>query len=413
MGVSMKSVWILFWCATILTLVACTEGTSEKSGGNEPNGQNTPINVIPLDPNQPNPNQPNPNQPGNGESGGQTGENSQQENNGAETETDESCNDSTPEFCDGQVAHFCGDNNKMVLRDCAKLGGGLTCHKMTEDNYVDCVAPCQASSFEEFNDCEGNSVAGHFCMDVTDGGTYEFIILHRNCAKYCYDGLCQDELLAVEGAPCDETFFAQCDGNDAYQCESGTIRKTSCGNGTTCAVQFGSKVAECTTSCSGVSGDVYNCINEGGTLKTNNRVCRLGTDARYHLFTESEVCANTCIDGTCDIASVPNHGDSCDFASFKDFCHHNVSYYCDYEANTVVADECIGGTALCRYRADHEFAGCAAPCEAGTEPARECTKINGVKYLNSIECLEGSDGRYYSFSYQETCPNGCNNGKCL
>ena len=164
----------------------------------------------------------------------------------ADTETDEACNDSTQEFCEGQIAHFCGDNNKIVLRDCSKLSPGLSCQKMTEDNYVDCVAPCDSTHFEDYISCEGKDIANHFCMDVNGGGQYEFIVLSQTCAHYCVNGQCSDKPLAEENAACNENNFEpQCNGQDSYNCVNGHITKTTCSAGLSCAIQFGSKKSEC------------------------------------------------------------------------------------------------------------------------------------------------------------------------
>ena len=290
---------------------------------------------------------------------------------------------------------------------------GMTCQKMTNDNYVDCVAPC-SNSFVEYTDCQNKDIAHHFCEDTASGGKYEFIITSKTCANYCVGGQCSDNPPPTEGTPCNVAEFSpQCQGTESYNCIDNIITKTTCASGTTCAIQFGSNVAECVPSCNNIRDDVYQCITDGNITKTNNKVCRLGTDSRLHLFTESITCESFCNNGVCDIANIPNHGDTCDPTEFQDFCYHNTSYYCNYVTNSVIANSCTAGTPICRYREDKEFADCVAPCEEGTEPLKDCRTEGDIKYLDTIECVKGSDGSYYLFTSQETCPNGCKSGKCL
>lgn len=249
----------------------------------------------------------------------------------ADKVTDEVCNKNLAEYCDGETAIFCGDDNKLVRRDCTRLNSSsnpVTCH-VSQNGVADCVLPCDANNFKEYGTCSGKIPEHHTCERTKDNNTYEFVYTDDEaCPNACSDGFCVDGSAPVEGGSCNPD-DSVCFGNAAYACVKGKFVKTTCLGDSVCATQYGSKEPQCVTSCRATdgSGDDYSCIEEDGKPTTNNRVCRVDSDGRYFWFTEKKTCSTSCSDGICDI-TIPQEGSTCD-ENTASLCVGNTLYKCD------------------------------------------------------------------------------------
>ena len=317
----------------------------------------------------------------------------------------------------GYKARFCGDQGKVVVRDCSVVGAEYTCQKLKDYNMVDCVRPCDSQTFVEYTSCEGKVPTIHTCDESTTGSSYEFVYTDDACPIACLDGECVETTPAVAGDPCDaSTYASSCYGKEMYTCESGKIVVTMCTGDTVCAKQHGAAAPHCVSSCKPGS-DTYACATENGKQVTNNQVCRVATDRKYYLFDEREVCQSTCLDGVCDRGKLPDEDSACNNETFEEFCAHNTAYYCNYITQTVVTYACSGSMPLCRMNKKGTFADCVIPCEKGSETIYNCDSRNEdgrkVYYTDNFECQEGADGAYYYFNAQNDCAGECKDGKCL
>ncbi len=275
-----------------------------------------------------------------------------------ETVTNESCSYNFVEKCDNEVASFCNDDGKVTLRDCKKIGG--TCHISKEGGYADCVESCTPSSFMDYATCDGDYVASHLCLEVTDGGYFDYAFTDMKCAEGCDKGRCkQRDTTVVEGGACTSSTCAK---GDLYACESGKYVRKPCTGGTVCAM-----------------GDTPSCIAK------------------------------------------PKKDVECNPSTFIDTCVDNVLYYCHSIDKVVIEFPCaVGIGESCHYVAsgqefvDDGYAECVIPCSEGTEALEQCVKDgDGGYYTENSYCMFGSDGNWWNFPVQTSCSNGCKNGVCL
>ena len=324
--------------------------------------------------------------------------------------TDAPCDWSMTEYCEDNHGYFCNGTN-VVKRSCAKAGTDLICRKLKDENMVDCVAPCDPDNFESRTSCDGKYVATHLCEEVAGGGYYEFSFTNDPCPVDCRDGYCVTGELPEIGASCDASFVPQCMGPDGYNCVDGQVTKSTCDGDLHCALEFGASATACASECNAAE-DVYTCSD---SITTDNRICRLGTDLKYHLFVQQESCKSSCADGVCDI-EIPTVGESCDFDNFDDVCIKNVAYYCQSESHIYQAMVCgkgdYIGQPLCRYLSE-TYADCVSPCEEGDEGIMGCGgSAKKGYYTDNYICKRGLDGNFYLFNEQEPCSGTCKNGVC-
>ncbi|MBR4984640.1 MAG: hypothetical protein IKY83_02730 [Proteobacteria bacterium] len=332
--------------------------------------------------------------------------------------TNDICDENMVEICNGQVAHFCNEDGRITNRDCSKLSTAskpLSC-QVSVNNFADCVAPCDAATFNEYKTCSGKYVVLHVCESVRGGGAYEFEYTSDPCSELCVNGACAAQGDAVPGSPCGQDFKPHCFGGAKLECIGGTIVSTACTGTAKCAQQFGSSEVVCAEPCNSndYQNDTYACTTVNGKPALNNRVCRRG-ETGYFWFEEKDTCERTCSDGVCDI-TVPTEGAACDSAE-PDVCAHNALFYCHMENKTWTAIQCgtgaYQGNPVCRYQND-ALADCVFPCdEEGDVFNASCFTRKDTSYLESTTCLRARDGELYYFTYEETCPNGCTSGKCL
>ncbi len=340
--------------------------------------------------------------------------------NGVDVVLTEPCDSTYQEYCDeDNVAHFCGAKGLLTVRDCNKLASGLTCQKLLEDNFVDCVMPCDYNEFEEYHTCEGKYISTHFCMKVQGSDSYyEFSFTDNPCEYGCRDGKCLKSPPPKEGASCKPgEFVPDCYGNSYYTCEGAVVTRHTCGGGTECSKLYGDFMPQCVTDCN--KNDTYGCAASGKAL--DNYVCRLGNDNKYHYFHETTECKNFCKNGICDVDSLPSG--TCDYQTSDDLCAQNTLYYCSTETNDWVSIECGKGEEgmgmpLCR-QLNKGYSDCVSPCtpddtEAGySECSTGGSGDNKFKFIYGIECRKAMDGAYYFFNFEEKCPGDCKNGACL
>ena len=324
--------------------------------------------------------------------------------------TDTACDWSMTEYCEDNFGYFCNGTN-VVKRNCEKAGTGMSCQKLKADNMVDCVASCDAETFESYTTCDEKYVATHLCEEVVGGGYYEFSFTNDPCPVDCKGGVCVTGDLPEPGAVCDDKFVPQCAGKDGYNCVEGHVVKSTCDGDLHCALEFGAAATACASDCTGAD-DVYTCSD---TKTTSNQLCRLGTDLNYHLFTQQESCESSCAEGVCDI-EIPTVGETCDFESFDDVCIKNMAYYCHSGSHTYEAMACCKGEfigqPLCRYLTE-TYADCVSPCEEGDESIMNCGgSAKKGYYTDNYICKRGLDGSFYLFNEQETCSGTCKNGVC-
>ena len=418
------------WMIVCLMLCAagCDDSNAKDSTPSVPDTPNpddpNPDKPNPDDPNpdDPNPDKPNPDKPNPDDPN--PDDPNPDDPSAVDTVTDESCGATAVESCLDNVAKYCNDDGKYVLRDCTKLGSSKSCQKYKELGIVDCVEKCDRAnlSYEEGKFvCDGTSPTSYYCAEVESGGTYTFSFSDGPCPKYCSDGACVTEKPVTEGDACTADFVQQCVGNDGFSCVDGVVTKTVCSGNTHCAMQVGAKSFECTESCLSTTPDDTSCVEIDGKPATQNKVCRVGTDHKFHLFTEREMCSKFCTEGVCDIETIPNEGDACKTDSFEEFCVQNSAYYCDYTSDTVTIMQCgkadFIGQPFCR-KIEGSMADCVVPCDEGAETLSSCSSYKNdagekIAYVERTECKKATDGAFYYFTSQSDCPNGCKSGACL
>lgn len=358
----------------------------------------------------------NPGNPGNPDNPGKP----DNPDNPSDIGTDEGCGEDYAESCDGNTALFCGDSGKVVRRVC---GDGMVCKKIAGYNTVDCVSECDKGGYEDRMICDGTSLMALRCLEAEGGGFYEYRFSDP-CPKYCYEGVCVEEIPADDGTFCKpETFQPSCDGGAGVSCVENRVVKTPCGGGLECAVSYGAKSYECVESCSNVEPDELSCVEEGGKFYASNTVCRLGTDGKYHRFSEKTACVSSCRDGVCDVAEFPEAGADCEAGKFKGFCHGNTAYRCGVLDGRVEVLTCgldmYKGQPLCKTLSDG-FADCVMPCGGEEENFLQCVtetirdgqgNAQKVKIADNRICKSALDGGLYLFSEKKVCPN-CKNGLC-
>lgn len=333
--------------------------------------------------------------------------------------TNQHCDENWDESCSGMTANYCNEDGYISSRDCTTQPG--TVCKKIDANFVDCVMPCTPDEFVEYTGCQGDYTALHTCELTTDNDYYEFIFTDKHCSFGCKNGVCNTQITGQEGDSCKaDTFIGFCKGNDSYICKDGKITRDPCPTGTTCAMQYGGRDAQCTKDCKVYDqNDKYAC--NGNAL--DNWVCRVGTDDRFHYFHETDNCKNSCNKGVCDI-TIPQIGTICDPATTNDICAQNTLYFCSTINNTIDVMECgLGdyqGLPLCR-QLNEGYSDCVSPgcnpddpdsnsLECATEKNDDGTKF---KYVYGWECVKATDGTYYMFNIEERCEGECKNGKCL
>lgn len=329
--------------------------------------------------------------------------------------SDTPCDNTTEEFCDGETAHFCNEQGKMTTRDCSAFST-LSCKKMTNGNFVDCVATCDPDTWTDYTTCQGNYVEVHTCEETTDGNYHEFALTDDPCDYACHAGQCVFEGEApVDGAPCTERFEKTCWNGDAYICRNGIITRTPCPDDESCAIRIGTAEPVCTKRCRNVSESIYACKTENGITRLDNTLCALATDAHYYVFSETDACKTSCNQGLCD-REIPKKDAPCDPDTFEDVCFQNALYYCHSENHVVASNPCANQ--MCRYlHADYGFsatyAECVTPCTEGDEPMLSCVGKGAKAYETRYECTRGSDGTFYRFEFEKRCSEaGCDGNVC-
>ena len=329
------------------------------------------------------------------------------------------CSHTTEESCDGEVANLCNEDGFMTQRDCSKLSTAsntLSCKKMNDDNFVDCVPACDPNTWVDYTVCSGDYVEYHTCEKTTDGGFHEFAMTEDPCGYACHQGRCVREGEApIDGASCNARFEDTCWNGDMYSCIDGTITRIICPGDSVCAKRLGSSKPICTTKCSGAASSVYGCKNENGVSRLDNKLCEIGEDAAYYYFPETDACKNSCNQGLCD-HEIPVEDQPCDPSTFEDICFQNALYYCHSEDRVITADYCTNK--LCRYLDKsygftNTYADCVNPCSEGEEPLLSCAGKGARAYETRYECTLGSDGTYYLFYFENRCGEaGCNGDVC-
>ena len=329
------------------------------------------------------------------------------------------CSYSTEESCEGEVANFCNEDGFMTQRDCSRLSTSshpLSCKKMNDDNFVDCVSSCDPNAWVDYTTCSGNYVEAHTCEKTTDGSYHEFAMTGDPCTYACYQGKCVREGEApIDGDSCDARFENTCWNGDMYTCVDGKIMRTICPGDSVCALRYGTSTPICTTKCSGAAASIYGCKTEKGVTRLDNKVCEIGQDAAYYFFPETDVCQSSCNQGLCD-HEIPEEDKPCDPASFEDICFQNNSYYCHSEQRVVMMDVC--SNRFCRYLdSSYGFSGaysdCVIPCSEGDEALLSCAGKGARAYETRDECTMGSDGSFYRFYFENRCSEaGCNGDVC-
>ena len=137
----------------IVCLMLCAAGCDDSNAKDStPSVPDTP-NPDDPNPDKPNPDDPNPDDP------------NPDDPSAVDTVTDESCGATAVESCLDNVAKYCNDDGKYVLRDCTKLGSSKSCQKYKELGIVDCVEKCDREnhSYEEGKlVCDGTTKTSYY-----------------------------------------------------------------------------------------------------------------------------------------------------------------------------------------------------------------------------------------------------------